>query len=123
MDLRIQTIDAYMQIIPPGSHSGRHRQLAEQAFYVYCSPQFQATSCSCWTRYTATGISLSHQSKPHPAGQLAHLEIGYEWATNRRYVLQGLHSICKHLVVRMESSHTSSNGLCKLTTKTIDLQT
>jgi len=34
MDLRIETIDAYMQIIPPGSHSGRHRQLAEQAFYV-----------------------------------------------------------------------------------------
>ncbi|MHB9149163.1 MAG: cupin domain-containing protein [Thermoleophilia bacterium] len=34
MDLRIETIDAYMQVIPPGSNSGRHRQLAEQAFYV-----------------------------------------------------------------------------------------
>lgn len=34
MDLRIETIDAYMQVIPPGSRSGRHRQLAEQAFYV-----------------------------------------------------------------------------------------
>lgn len=34
MDLRIETIDAYMQVIPPGSRSGRYRQLAEQAFYV-----------------------------------------------------------------------------------------
>jgi quercetin dioxygenase-like cupin family protein len=34
MDTRAETVDAYMQIIPPGSRSGRHRQLAEQAFYV-----------------------------------------------------------------------------------------
>lgn len=34
MDTRCETVDAYMQIIPPGSHSGKHRQLAEQAFYV-----------------------------------------------------------------------------------------
>ncbi len=34
MNTRAETVDAYMQIIPPGSRSGRHRQLAEQAFYV-----------------------------------------------------------------------------------------
>ena len=34
MGTRAETVDAYMQIIPPGSRSGKHRQLAEQAFYV-----------------------------------------------------------------------------------------
>ncbi len=34
MNTRAETVDAYMQIIPPGSHSGRHRQLAEQAVYI-----------------------------------------------------------------------------------------
>jgi uncharacterized RmlC-like cupin family protein len=34
MNARCETVDAYMQIIPPGSRSGKHRQLAEQAFYV-----------------------------------------------------------------------------------------
>ena len=34
MNTRMDTVDAYMQIIPPGSRSGKHRQLAEQAFYV-----------------------------------------------------------------------------------------
>src|ERR1700689_2146052 len=34
MNTRCETVDAYMQIIPPGSRSGKHRQLAEQAFYV-----------------------------------------------------------------------------------------
>ena len=34
MNTRAETVDAYMQIIPPGSRSGKHRQLAEQAVYV-----------------------------------------------------------------------------------------
>lgn len=34
MDTRCETVDAYMQILPPGSRSGKHRQLAEQAVYV-----------------------------------------------------------------------------------------
>jgi quercetin dioxygenase-like cupin family protein len=34
MNTRAETVDAYMQVLPPGSHSGKHRQLAEQAFYV-----------------------------------------------------------------------------------------
>jgi len=34
MDTRCETVDAYMQIIPPGSRSGRHRQLAEQGVYI-----------------------------------------------------------------------------------------
>jgi quercetin dioxygenase-like cupin family protein len=34
MNTRAETVDAYMQIIPPASRSGKHRQLAEQAFYV-----------------------------------------------------------------------------------------
>ena len=34
MNTRAETVDAYMQVIPPGSKSGKHRQIAEQAFYV-----------------------------------------------------------------------------------------
>jgi quercetin dioxygenase-like cupin family protein len=34
MNTRMETIDAYMQIIPPGSHSGKHRHLAEECLYV-----------------------------------------------------------------------------------------
>src|SRR6267143_1532601 len=31
---RRKTVDAYMQIIPPGSRSGKHRHLAEECLYV-----------------------------------------------------------------------------------------
>jgi len=34
MNTRLETVDAYMQIIPPGSRSGRHRHLAEECLYV-----------------------------------------------------------------------------------------
>jgi quercetin dioxygenase-like cupin family protein len=34
MHTRMETVDAYMQIIPPGSRSGRHRHLAEECLYV-----------------------------------------------------------------------------------------
>jgi quercetin dioxygenase-like cupin family protein len=34
MNTRMQTVDAYMQIIPPGSRSGKHRHLAEECLYV-----------------------------------------------------------------------------------------
>lgn len=34
MNTRMETIDAYMQIIPPGSRSGKHRHLAEECVYV-----------------------------------------------------------------------------------------
>jgi quercetin dioxygenase-like cupin family protein len=34
MNTRIETVDAFMQFIPPGSHSGRHRHLAEECVYV-----------------------------------------------------------------------------------------
>ena len=34
MNTRIETVDAYMQFIPPGSRSGKHRQLAEECLYV-----------------------------------------------------------------------------------------
>jgi quercetin dioxygenase-like cupin family protein len=34
MNTRIETVDAYMQIIPPGSKSGKHRHLAEECLYV-----------------------------------------------------------------------------------------
>jgi len=34
MNTRMETVDAYMQIIPPGSYSGRHRHLAEDCLYV-----------------------------------------------------------------------------------------
>src|SRR6267154_1639283 len=30
MNTRMETVDAYMQIIPPGSRSGKHRHLAEE---------------------------------------------------------------------------------------------
>src|SRR5437879_6923752 len=34
MNTRMETVDAYMQIVPPGSRSGRHRHLAEECLYV-----------------------------------------------------------------------------------------
>ncbi|NMH96901.1 cupin domain-containing protein [Pseudonocardia acidicola] len=34
LNTRMQTVDAYMQIIPGGSRSGRHRHLAEECLYV-----------------------------------------------------------------------------------------
>lgn len=34
MNTRIETMDVYMQIVPPGSKSGRHRHLAEEILYV-----------------------------------------------------------------------------------------
>ena len=34
MNTRMETVDAYMLIIAPGSRSGRHRQLAEECLYV-----------------------------------------------------------------------------------------
>ena len=34
MNVRYETIDAYMQIIPPGSRSGKHSHLAEECVYV-----------------------------------------------------------------------------------------
>jgi len=34
MNTRMETVDAYMLIIPPGSRSGKHRQLAEECLYV-----------------------------------------------------------------------------------------
>lgn len=34
MNTRMETVDVYMQIIPPGSRSGRHRHLAEECLYV-----------------------------------------------------------------------------------------
>lgn len=34
LNSRMETVDAYMQILPPGSRSGRHRHLAEECLYV-----------------------------------------------------------------------------------------
>ncbi len=34
MNTRMETVDAYMQIIPPDSRSGKHRHLAEECLYV-----------------------------------------------------------------------------------------
>src|SRR5947207_14560569 len=34
MNTRLETADAYMQIIPPASRSGKHRHLAELCLYV-----------------------------------------------------------------------------------------
>lgn len=34
MNTRMESVDAYMQIIPPGSRSGKHRHLAEECIYV-----------------------------------------------------------------------------------------
>jgi len=34
MNTRMETVDAYMHVIPPGSRSGKHRHLAEECLYV-----------------------------------------------------------------------------------------
>ena len=43
MNTRMETVDAYMQIIPPGSRSGKHRHLAEECLYV---SRGTATTCT-----------------------------------------------------------------------------
>jgi quercetin dioxygenase-like cupin family protein len=34
MNTRMESVDAYMQLIPPGGKSGKHRHLAEECLYV-----------------------------------------------------------------------------------------
>jgi quercetin dioxygenase-like cupin family protein len=34
MNTRMESVDAYMLLIPPGSRSGKHRHLAEECLYV-----------------------------------------------------------------------------------------
>jgi gentisate 1,2-dioxygenase len=34
MNTRMETVDAYMQIIPPGIRSGKHGHLAEECLYI-----------------------------------------------------------------------------------------
>ncbi len=34
MNTRMESVDAYMQLIPPGSRSGKHRHLAEECVYM-----------------------------------------------------------------------------------------
>ena len=34
MNVQVESIDAYMQIIPPGSRSGRHRHMSEEFIFV-----------------------------------------------------------------------------------------
>lgn len=34
LNTRMETVDAYIQVIPPGSRSGKHRHLAEECLYV-----------------------------------------------------------------------------------------
>jgi quercetin dioxygenase-like cupin family protein len=34
MDVQIESIDAYMQFIPPGSRSGKHRHMSEEYIFV-----------------------------------------------------------------------------------------
>ena len=41
MNTRMETVDAYMQVIPPGSRSGKHRHLAEECLYVRGGPRLR----------------------------------------------------------------------------------
>lgn len=34
MDVQIESIDAYMQLIPPGSRSGKHRHMSEEYIFI-----------------------------------------------------------------------------------------
>src|SRR5690606_15808183 len=34
MNTRMESVDAYMQLIPPGGRAGKHRHLAEECLYV-----------------------------------------------------------------------------------------
>lgn len=62
MNTRMETVDAYMQIIPPGSHSGRHRHLAEECLYVlegygydlHCDCDVEINDAVCWVPQSET---------------------------------------------------------------------
>jgi hypothetical protein len=62
LDTRMETVDAYMQLIPAGSRSGRHRHLAEECLYVLVgagSTGRRATSStSRRTRSTSTSTPI-----------------------------------------------------------------
>jgi quercetin dioxygenase-like cupin family protein len=34
MDVRVNSVDAYMQLLPPGGRSGKHRHMADEVLYV-----------------------------------------------------------------------------------------
>src|SRR5207245_709232 len=34
MDVRVNSVDAYMQELPPGGRSGKHRHMADEVLYV-----------------------------------------------------------------------------------------
>jgi quercetin dioxygenase-like cupin family protein len=34
MDIHVESVDAYMQLIPPGSHSGKHRHMSEEYIFI-----------------------------------------------------------------------------------------
>src|SRR5262245_52161801 len=60
MNTRMETVDAYMQVIPPGSRSGKHRHLAEECLYVLEGRGYDLhQDCD-------VEITDSYQSKPQP---------------------------------------------------------
>jgi len=64
MNTRMETVDAYMQIIPPGSRSGKHRHLAEECLYVVDTWPRSASTSSRGTATTCTRIATSRSPTP-----------------------------------------------------------
>ena len=58
MNTRMETVDAYMQIIPAGSRSGKHRHLAEECLYV-----LEATATTCTRTATSRSPTRSTGSR------------------------------------------------------------
>ena len=54
MNTRMETVDAYMQIVPPGSRSGKHRHLAEECLYVVNAAVTTCTRTATWRSPTPT---------------------------------------------------------------------
>ncbi len=77
MNTRMETVDAYMQVIPPGSRSGKHRHLAEECLYVVEGYGYDLHQ-DCDVEITDT-----YAWKPQDSNQALRMGIGRRRSTSR----------------------------------------
>src|SRR3970040_3097996 len=70
MNTRMETVDAYMLVIPPGSRSGKHTHRAEQCLYVLEGRGYDLHQ-DCDVEITDT-----YHWKPQPEGKRSEWEAG-----------------------------------------------
>ena len=84
MNTRVETVDAYMLLIPPGSKSGKHRHLAEECLYVLAGEGYDLHQ-DCDVEITDTyhwkplrNITNLKAWRPIPAGDGQKLSVRFQ---------------------------------------------